>query len=144
MSRRPSAWISRRPACVWPACVLTTLSTAPSIPRCSRGSSFSHDVPRRLRCSPHPDAPHRVVPPPRRPVHYARPTQQWLDFTPCCSRSPCPPRPRPRGIPAGFGGTPSVLNENTPHYDLKLLGSEGSHGPRRESPLGPRVTLRRC
>src|SRR2546425_9676369 len=31
MSRRPSAWISRRPACFWPACVLTTLSTAPSI-----------------------------------------------------------------------------------------------------------------
>ena len=29
---------------------------------------------------PHPDAPHRVVTPPRRPVHYARPTQQWLDF----------------------------------------------------------------
>jgi len=28
----------------------------------------------------HPDAPHRVVTPPRRPVHYARPTQQWLDF----------------------------------------------------------------
>jgi len=26
----------------------------------------------------HPDAPHRVVT--RRPVHYARPTQQWLDF----------------------------------------------------------------
>src|SRR6266581_1860620 len=44
---------------------------------------------------------------------------------------------RPRGIPAGFGGTPSVLNENTPHYDLDLLGSEGSHGPRRESPLDP-------
>jgi hypothetical protein len=48
------------------------------------------------------------------------------------------------GIPAGFGGTPSAFNENTPHYDLELLGSEGSHGPRRESPLGPRVTLRRC
>jgi len=29
---------------------------------------------------PHPDAPHRVVTPPRRPVHYAPPTQQWLDF----------------------------------------------------------------
>jgi len=28
----------------------------------------------------HPDAPHRVVTPPRRPVHYAPPTQQWLDF----------------------------------------------------------------
>src|SRR6266851_9046211 len=28
----------------------------------------------------HPEAPHRVVTPPRRPVHYARPTQQWLDF----------------------------------------------------------------
>src|SRR5213080_2335199 len=28
----------------------------------------------------HPDAPHQVVTPPRRPVHYARPTQQWLDF----------------------------------------------------------------
>jgi hypothetical protein len=47
------------------------------------------------------------------------------------------------GIPAGFGGTPGVVNENTPHYDLELLGSEGSSGPQRESPLGPRVTLRR-
>ncbi len=26
------------------------------------------------------------------------------------------------GIPAGFGGTPGVVNENTPHYDLELLG----------------------
>jgi hypothetical protein len=50
----------------------------------------------------------------------------------------------PAGIPTGFGGTPSAFNENTPHYDLELLGSEGSHGPRREFPLGPRVTLRRC
>ena len=41
------------------------------------------------------------------------------------------------GIPAGFGGTPGVVNENTPHYDLELLGSEGSPGPRRESPSVP-------
>jgi hypothetical protein len=48
------------------------------------------------------------------------------------------------GIPAGFDGTHSALSENTPHYALELLGREGSHGPRREPPLGPRVTLRRC
>ena len=34
------------------------------------------------------------------------------------------------GIPAGFGGTPSVVNENTPHYDLELLYHDGkAHRP---------------
>jgi hypothetical protein len=28
------------------------------------------------------------------------------------------------GIPAGFGGTPGVINENTPHYDLEPLYHE--------------------
>jgi hypothetical protein len=88
------------------------------------------------------------------------------------------------GVPAGFGGTPGIVNENTPHYHLELqyhdgrahrpdkrlllrlppsprrgahspgtssanlktgvgAPSEGAHGPPRESPLGPRVILRR-
>lgn len=29
------------------------------------------------------------------------------------------------GIPAGFGGTLGVINENTPHYDLELLYHDG-------------------
>jgi hypothetical protein len=29
------------------------------------------------------------------------------------------------GIPAGFGGTLGVVNENTPHYDLDLLYHDG-------------------
>ncbi len=29
------------------------------------------------------------------------------------------------GIPAGFGGTPGVVNKDTPHYDLKLLYHDG-------------------
>jgi hypothetical protein len=29
------------------------------------------------------------------------------------------------GIPAGFGGTPGVVNENTPHYDLEPLSHDG-------------------
>ena len=41
------------------------------------------------------------------------------------------------GIPAGFGGTPGVVNENTPR------GSEGSDGPRRESPVLRQNSIRR-
>jgi len=34
------------------------------------------------------------------------------------------------GIPAGFGGTPGVVNENTPHYDLEPLYHDGkAHRP---------------
>jgi len=29
------------------------------------------------------------------------------------------------GTPAGFGGTPGVINENTPHYDLEPLYHDG-------------------
>ena len=37
------------------------------------------------------------------------------------------------GIPAGFGGTPGVINENTPRYDLEPLYHDGkAHGRKRE------------
>ena len=39
----------------------------------------------------------------------------------------CTPRP-PTRHPRRIRWNASVLNENTPHYDLELLGSEGSHG----------------
>ena len=29
------------------------------------------------------------------------------------------------GVPAGFGGTPGVVNENTPHYHLEPLYHDG-------------------
>ena len=29
------------------------------------------------------------------------------------------------GTPAGFGGTPGVIHENTPHYDLEPLYHDG-------------------
>ena len=44
------------------------------------------------------------------------------------------------GIPAGFGGTPGVVSENTPQYDLALLYHDGkaqSAGPRLASRPGP-------
>jgi hypothetical protein len=34
------------------------------------------------------------------------------------------------GLPAGFGETPGVVNEATPHYDLGLLYHDGkAHSP---------------
>jgi hypothetical protein len=44
-----------------------------------------------------------------------------------------PRPPTPASPPVSW----SVINENTPPYDLELLGTEGSPGPRRESPHGP-------
>jgi len=36
------------------------------------------------------------------------------------------------GIPAGFAGTPGVVNENTPHHDLELLSHDGkAHRPHK-------------
>ena len=64
--------------------------------------------------------------------------------TPCWSRSPCTPRPPTRHPRRIRWNAQCPQREYAAHYDLELLGSEGSHGPRRESPLGPRRTLRRC
>jgi hypothetical protein len=35
-------------------------------------------------------------------------------------------------IPAGFGGTPGVVNENTPHYDLEPLYHDGTGAQARQ------------
>jgi hypothetical protein len=41
------------------------------------------------------------------------------------------------GMPAGFGGTPGVVNENTPHYDLELLYHDrNAHRPDKRSSFG--------
>ena len=48
----------------------------------------------------------------------------------------CTPRP-PTRHPRRIRWNASVLNENTPHYDLELLGSEGSHGRGENLPASP-------
>jgi hypothetical protein len=43
-------------------------------------TELSASPPTRFSSPSHPDASQPVVAPPRRPVHYSQPTQDWLDF----------------------------------------------------------------